>query len=201
MLDRLAADLRAARGRAGNPPPRALARGDLLLERARRVLALQLPRERQRVHGELRLERLGLRGHDVVVVSFAGEPWGPAGEARLKRSPLRDVASMLLSFSRTADTALARWAMRQEDVRRLAPWAQAWVEAVRGAFLEAYRAATEGAPFLPQGDGADRTLTGLLAHYAEEKAVSEVRYALLHRTEDLPIALGGVLELLGQERP
>jgi predicted trehalose synthase len=58
----------------------------------------------------------------------------------------------------------------------------------------------EGASFLPQGEGADRVLTGLLAHYTEEKAVSEVRYALLHRPEDLPIALKGVLDLTGQER-
>jgi maltose alpha-D-glucosyltransferase/alpha-amylase len=177
-----------------------LARSDLLLERARRVTALPLPMQRQRVHGELRLERLGVRGHDVLVVSFAGEPWRPAGEARLKRSPLRDVASMLLSFSRAADTAVARWAVRPDDVRRLTPWAHAWAQAVRSAFLETYRMETEGAPFLPRGEGADRVLTGLLAHYGEEKAVAEVRYALLHRPEDLWIALRGVLELTGQER-
>jgi predicted trehalose synthase len=43
-------------------------------------------------------------------------------------------------------------------------------------------------------------LTGLLAHYAEEKGVSEVRYALLHRPEDLTVALQGMLDLTGQER-
>jgi maltose alpha-D-glucosyltransferase/alpha-amylase len=156
--------------------------------------------QRQRVHGELRLERLGLRGQDVLVASFAGEPWRPAGEVRLKRSPLRDVASLLLSFSRAAETALARWAMRPEDARRLSSWTAAWAQAVRGAFLESYRMAADGRPFLPRGEGADRVLTGLLAHYGEEKAVSEVRYALLHRPEDLPIALQGVLDLTGQER-
>ncbi len=194
MLDRLAAP------EVKESAHEVLARGDLLLERARRVTGLHLPMQRQRVHGELRLERLGLRGQDVVVTSFAGEPWRTAGEARLKRSPLRDVASMLLSFSRAADTALARWAVRPDDARRLSPWSAAWAHAVRGAFLEAYRMAADGAPFLPRGDGADRVLTGLLAHYTEEKAVSEVRYALLHRPEDLPIALQGVLDLTGQER-
>jgi maltose alpha-D-glucosyltransferase/alpha-amylase len=201
MLDRLAAQAPRLSGAAREAASAVLARGDLLVERARRVTALRLPMQRQRVHGELRLERLGLHGLEVVVVSFAGEPWCAAGEARLKRSPLRDVASMLLSFSRTADLALARWAVRPDDARRLAAWTHAWLQAVRGTFLEAYRSATDGAPFLPQGEGADRTLTGLLACYTEEKAVSEVRYALLHRGEDLPIALAGVLDLLGEERP
>ena len=177
-----------------------LARGELLLERARRVTGLSLPMQRQRVHGELRLERMGLRGQDVVLASFAVEPWRSAGEARLKRSPLRDVASMLLSFSRAADTALARWAVRPDDARRLSRWSGAWAQAVRGAFLEAYRIAIEDASFLPRGNGADRVLTGLLSNDAEVKAISEVRYALLHRPEDLPIALQGVLDLTGQER-
>jgi maltose alpha-D-glucosyltransferase/alpha-amylase len=200
VLDRLAAARDQLPPETQDRVQAVLARGDLLLERARRITGLRLPVQRQRVHGELRLERLGLRGQDVVVTSFAGEPWRPAGEARLKRSPLRDVASMLLSFSRAADTALTRWAVRPEDARRLAPWCAAWAQAVRGAFLEAYRIAADGAPFLPQGEGADRVLTGLLAHYGEEKAVSEVRYALLDRPEDLPIALQGVLDLTGQER-
>jgi maltose alpha-D-glucosyltransferase/alpha-amylase len=200
MLDRLAAHRDALPPENAEVAQSVLAHGDHLLERARRVTGLRLPMQRQRVHGELRLERLGLRGQDVVVSSFAGEPWRPAGEVRLKRSPLRDVASMLLSFSRAADTALARWAVRPDDARRLSPWSAAWAHAVRGAFLEAYRVSAEGASFLPQGEGADRVLTGLLAHYTEEKAVSEVRYALLHRPEDLPIALKGVLDLTGQER-
>jgi predicted trehalose synthase len=90
--------------------------------------------------------------------------------------------------------------VRPDDARRLAPWTAAWAQAVRGAFLEAYRIAADGAPFLPRGEGADRVLTGLLAHYAEEKGVSEVRYALLHRPEDLTVALQGMLDLTGQER-
>ena len=119
MLDRLAARLPRLSGAAQEAASAVLARGDLLVERARRVTALRLPMQRQRVHGELRLERLGLHGLEVVVVSFAGEPWCAAGEARLKRSPLRDVASMLLSFSRTAD--LGAGALGGAPRRRAAP--------------------------------------------------------------------------------
>jgi maltose alpha-D-glucosyltransferase/alpha-amylase len=199
MLDRLAAaELPPAAREAAQA---VLERGDLLVERARRVTELALPMQRQRVHGELRLEQLGLRGHDVVVVSFAGEPGRSSGEARLKRSPLRDVASMLLSFARAAETALRRWAVRPDDAARLSPWAHAWTRAVGGSFLDAYRAAAAGAAFLPAGEDADRVFQALLAHYSEEKAVAEVRYALLHRMEDLPVALQGVLDLTGQERP
>src|SRR5215467_3024260 len=48
-----------------------------------------------RTHGTLGLSQVLLTGKDVAIHDFGGFPWRSYSEARLKRSPLIDVASMI----------------------------------------------------------------------------------------------------------
>ena len=61
----------------------------------------------QRIHGDLHVGQL-LRGpHGVVAIDFEGDPTQAPEERRRQASPLRDVASLLLSLDHVAAAAAA----------------------------------------------------------------------------------------------
>ncbi len=62
--------------------------------------------KRIRVHGHLHLGHALVTDQDHFLVDFEGDPSRPIGERRIKRSPLRDAASLLGSLHRVAYTAL-----------------------------------------------------------------------------------------------
>jgi maltokinase len=120
------------------------------------------------------------------VLDFEGEPARPLPERRLKRSPLRDVAGMLRSFSYvTAGAKLLRGADAPGD----------WEQRARARFLSGYHGAVDGA-LLPPGEQATDQL---LAVFELEKAVYELRYELNNRPDWVAIPVAGILRLLDSE--
>ena len=136
-----------------------------------------------RTHGDYHLGQTMLADRGWVILDFEGEPARPLPERRLKRSPLRDVAGMLRSFSYvTAGSKLLR------DVE--AP--DGWEDRARGVFLEGYFDRVEPS-LLPPGEAPTRQL---LAVFELEKAVYELRYELNNRPDWAPIPVAGILRLL-----
>ncbi|HET6584519.1 MAG TPA: hypothetical protein VFG69_13750, partial [Nannocystaceae bacterium] len=117
-------------------------------------------------------------------------------ERRRKRSPLRDVASMLRSFHYAAATALRGEGVREQDLPVLLPWARAWVGWVGGEWLSAWLAEAGDAPFVPKNQ---TTLARMLSFYLLEKSIYEVHYELNNRPDWLAIPLEGLAQLLAEE--
>jgi maltokinase len=136
-----------------------------------------------RTHGDYHLGQTMLTDRGWVILDFEGEPARPLPERRLKRSPLRDVAGMLRSFSYV--TAGARL-LRGIDV------AEDWEERARAAFLEGYFEHVDSG-LLPPGESPTRQL---LSVFELEKAVYELRYELNNRPDWVGIPVAGILRLL-----
>ena len=107
----------------------------------------------------------------------------PMSQRRLKRSPLRDVAGMLRSFS---------YAAAGSGILRGAPPPEEWEDRARATFMDGYFETVDTA-LLPPGDEATRKL---LSIFELEKAVYELRYELNNRPDWVAIPVAGIARLL-----
>ncbi|HEY5894591.1 MAG TPA: maltose alpha-D-glucosyltransferase [Chthoniobacterales bacterium] len=166
-----------------------------ILAREAQILQIKIHAIRTRIHGDYHLGQVLGTGKDVMIIDFEGEPQRPMGERRLKRSPLRDVASMIRSFHYAPHATLAlhpAW-HRQEDRDALLPWAEHWAQYVGRTFLDAYLQRASGAAFLPDNPEHTRVM---LDAYLLDKSVYEIDYELNNRPAWLQIPLRGVLHVL-----
>jgi trehalose synthase-fused probable maltokinase len=139
-----------------------------------------------RTHGDLHLGQTMLGERGWVVLDFEGEPARPLPERRLKRSPLRDVAGMLRSFSYvTAGARILRGVASPEG----------WEELARERFLTGYHRAVDTSLLPPGQQATDQ----LLAVFELEKAVYELRYELNNRPDWVAIPVAGIVRLLDSE--
>jgi maltose alpha-D-glucosyltransferase / alpha-amylase len=180
---------------------------DDVVEAASRVLSIRsalanrlgqvadLPPEgaRIRVHGDYHLGQVLRVGGDFVVIDFEGEPSLPLPDRRKKHIALRDVASMLRSFSYAARVALStHMARRPGTEERVQPWVRLWERSVHAAFLRSYRLAVGQATFLPR---RAESFARLLDAFLLDKALYELRWELEHRPSWIRVPLAGILEL------
>jgi maltose alpha-D-glucosyltransferase/alpha-amylase len=77
-----------------------------LLHRFRSLIGQKLDAQRARIHGDFHLGQILFTGRDFVITDFEGEPARPASERRLKRSPLRDVAGIVMLEAYLLDKAI-----------------------------------------------------------------------------------------------
>jgi trehalose synthase-fused probable maltokinase len=136
-----------------------------------------------RTHGDYHLGQTLSTPRGWVIIDFEGEPARLLPERRQKRSPLRDVASMLRSFAYVT-SAVAMMADRSapEDFEQRA----------RTVFLDGYLAHID-TTLLPAGEAA---IANLLSIYELEKAIYELNYELNNRPDWVPIPVAGIRRLL-----
>ena len=97
---------------------------------------------RIRTHGHYHLGQVLFTGKDFVIIDFEGQPQKHFSERRKKRSPLQDVASMLVSFRYAASAAqfglVPGVIARPEEVNFLERWGEFWYRWVSTAFVGGY---------------------------------------------------------------
>jgi maltose alpha-D-glucosyltransferase/alpha-amylase len=152
---------------------------------------------RTRTHGDYHLGQVLYTGKDFVLIDFEGDPGRPLSERRLKRSPLRDVATMLDSFYHAAHGVLYGETPgvipRPESMQALEELAKVWYGRVSTVFVDAYLGVSEITPLLP---AARDQLQVLLDIYRLDAALNKLTFQLTHTPERIRIPAHAILELM-----
>jgi len=165
-----------------------------LLARIRSLTPAGSGASKIRIHGDYRLAQVLMVEGDFFIQNFEGHPSWPASAQREKHSPLRDVASMLRSFSYAAYAALLKHpAPKSSDDGTLGAWARLWHTWAAAAFLGGYLSADARiGDLVGESESRDR----LLGLFMIDRALRELDGELNNRPEWAGIPLGGLLELL-----
>jgi maltose alpha-D-glucosyltransferase / alpha-amylase len=173
-----------------------------ILAKLRAVFEQRIASVRIRFHGRMHLGHVLVTSGDAVMFDFEGDPTQHLSERRIKRCPLRDVTSMLLSFGYAAQTALRQFIVGETDEERatslLRPWARFWYSQVSAAFIRGYWRAAANAPYLPKSQLDQQTL---LDTYLMERALLDVRADIQEKPELSGMPFRIILHLLGAEEP
>ncbi len=171
-----------------------------MLQQFRRICEGRIDAVRIRNHGDYHLGQILHTGKEFLIIDFEGEPAIALSERRLKRSPLSDVAGMILSFHYAAYAALLQQtehgSMQEGQMKTAAAWGRYWSAWTSAAFLKAYLESSRTAPYLPSNDADLRIL---LEAALLRSAVYEVGYELNNRPDWVNIPLEGIMELLQPE--
>jgi maltose alpha-D-glucosyltransferase/alpha-amylase len=132
-------------------------------------------------------------GKDFIIIDFEGEASRPLSDRRRKRSAIRDVASVVLSFHTLAMTALFEQlragALGERDYRAVEPFANVFHTWSSWAYLKGYLETAGRAPFAPK----DRDeLRVLLDAFRLEKALSLLEHALYQRPDLIRVHLHAI---------
>jgi maltose alpha-D-glucosyltransferase / alpha-amylase len=186
--------------------PRAAREADALVGRERDIFGLFEPMlhvttstQRIRVHGSLHLGHVLHTGKDFVLTRAGGDRRGDIAARLRRRSPLRDLASMIRSLEFAADKVLLDPArVREGDIDAGRPWAVVWTSWVSAALLKAYLDATRGASFVPSDRAA---LAIILDAFILEGALYQLSDLLQDpRAEAVTIPLWGIANFLETRR-
>lgn len=173
-----------------------LARQEEYLDRFQQVLNQKITALRTRYHGDYHLGQVLYTGKDFVIIDFEGDPTRTISERRMKRSPLRDVAGMLQSFSYAANIALRQeketGLIRPEILPVMEQWAEFWYRWVSAAFLNSYLAIASQDSFLPK---TPTELQVLLDCYRLEQAFTDLASELNYRPSWVDIPLQQLLRM------
>jgi maltose alpha-D-glucosyltransferase / alpha-amylase len=134
---------------------------------------------RTRVHDDLHLSRLLHTGKDFTFIGFEGRAGRPLSERRIKRCPLRDVASMVMSLQFAADAVFFDQVHgvkpRPENSAVLESLSAYWFQWTSAAFLNGYFGVADGSSLFAQNNDNVRLLLDI---FLMEQALDEIRIQL-----------------------
>jgi len=132
-----------------------------------------------RIHGNYNLANILYTGNDFFIIDFEGDSKKSLSERRLKRSPIRDLSTMITSFQYASYISLTKnLPYKVDDLKGIEPWAIIWYTYTGSIFLKSYLDTVKDMPFIPQ---AKEEFETLLSIYLLEKSIYDLDYELNNR--------------------
>lgn len=159
-----------------------------ILQKFNAIFEQRTPSVRARFHGRMHLGHVLVAGGDAVFTDFDGDPALHLSERRIKRCPLRDAASMLMSFAYAT-----RVGMQSIDIDPV--MGRFWFTHASAAFVRGYWRAAEKAPFMPELEAHQQIL---LDAYLLERALLDIRADIEDKPELSGVPFRVILYLLDE---
>ncbi|MBV8073317.1 MAG: maltose alpha-D-glucosyltransferase [Acidobacteriaceae bacterium] len=179
---------------------RVLQEQDAIITKFRALFERRIRSERTRFVGRLHLGHMLMTQNDVVMFDLEGDPMLPLSERRIKRCPLRDVASMLVSFGYAANAAVRQIASGEPDEalarHEMRIPARFWYSHMSAAFIRGYWKTSANARYMPPSQEEQQVL---LETYLLERALLDIRSDMYDKPEFSGMPLRLILHLLDAE--
>jgi maltose alpha-D-glucosyltransferase / alpha-amylase len=164
-----------------------LGKEDVLLRFASRMVNMKIVADKLRIHGDYHLGQVLFTGKDFIITNFEGLFSSALSERRLKRSPLRDIASMLWSLHYAAFVSIDKYRNTgfagDEDLNF---FAQQWWFCMGGSFIKSYFNTISGAAFIPADE---TTVEFMIKFYLLDKTLFEFNNIINQSSEMIHIPL------------
>lgn len=170
-------------------------RRDDVLSRLKKIYAKKLDVVKIRIHGNYHLRKILLTGKDLSISDFGGDTTRAYSERRLKRSPLRDVASMIYSLHYVAHEGfLENTQIPKDDLQNILPFADLWAHYMSGFFVKAYLEKVQYSTFIPN---ETEDLEMMMHTYLLEKSLHELNYYLIHGVDKIITPIRIIKSIIG----
>jgi maltose alpha-D-glucosyltransferase/alpha-amylase len=167
-----------------------------ILNVLKRIYDQKLDATKTRIHGNLQLDNILLTGKGMAIQDFGGDATRSYSERRLKRSPLRDVVTMIRSFYYVAHEGFARSLQLSEDEKKdQKRYADFWAYYMSSFFLRAYLDTVRGSSLVPREPGE---LEVMIETYLLERAIIDLSYELNHRPDWVQVPLRIITSLINK---
>jgi maltose alpha-D-glucosyltransferase/alpha-amylase len=168
---------------------------EALLQELRRIYTRKLDIWKIRIHGSYILKKLLMTGRDVVIQDFGGNPFRSFSERRIRRSPIRDLADMVISFYYTAyEGFFTNDHIGKDEADEFLPFAEMWAHYMSGFFVKAYLESVKDMSLVPR-DKNDFEV--VMKTFLLEKTLAYLNFELNSRSSTRIISLLILRSMMG----
>ena len=162
-----------------------------ILECLKRIFSEKFDTTKIRTHGDYHLSKILFTGKDFYIIDFEGKHFRSFSEQRLRRTPLRDVSSLIRSlayavyqgaedFYKEGDTEYNQF---------VDEWADKWFQLMAGLFLKGYMDLAKNQPFIPN---EKHQFNILLETFSLQQAVAEIKAVISEKPDYLNVPVKGI---------